>query len=78
MSDQKQAEKWINRVVDGFSDSFIDMEKEECEAILEIVKNWSPTNCWYMKFWMKDAIILGIESRLHVLGYGVKAGNKQN
>jgi hypothetical protein len=69
MSDKQWAEQWIKKVVDNFHNSLIDMEVGECKEVLKIVKGWSPTNCWYGKYWMKDAIIKSIESRLRDLGH---------
>lgn len=59
--DRKQA---IRKAVANFNLAFCDMGPDELKETLEIVQSWSPSNCWYVEYYMKDSIIKIIESRL--------------
>jgi hypothetical protein len=67
MLDRDLTKRKLDAVVDNFYFSFVDSSKEELEFVLETARNWSATNCWFVKFYLRDAIIKHCEGRLQDL-----------
>lgn len=54
----------LKSVANAFHAAFCDASEAELRAILDHAKNLSPTNCWFVTFYLKPSIISLIEARL--------------
>lgn len=55
--------------------SIRELTNDELHEALKVAKEYSPTNCWFVEYWMKESFIAFLEDRINEIN---RSNNPKN